>query len=503
VLEDDKHGVELFCMTATPFRGDYSRLFSPKQMDEFASYSLDFLDHFPTLGIEKVDIDIEEYADIDEVIRKVAHNIGEEIDNKHLVFVPPKGMKWRRNRNDVDRLFKAIYEVIMRKTGCDLETAKSQVLDLVTEHTQTANQKLLRQEPKSGDDHPSKFRVVVACMLCREGSDWCPASRIHNTSMEDSPSLNFQTNGRVFRYFPGKNHVKICYYLKRFKTILCGKREFVSDRVNYILHYMLMNDLFDPIMVNVPPFKPENKEERKRINKGRSTLEEIFGNRYQDMKLFLLTSMADIDFAENLIDQVISQTMEAYLPANRRFTKRQMTQIRMALKAFLLRARSSDLRARGVDVSYIREYGFDEVVEAHGISGNMFTSNLGIKELKKFREIEKKLYFTDSQKKKIGEGICSIVSEMMPDAVKYSQEYLQVLASSIREFEKIRKAYNKSFKTTDYSPEGVAKIVKEPPAHVKKMIRLYNRHCMPTGIKFDFKKDSKLATKIAPFGNVA
>jgi hypothetical protein len=361
----NNHGnAEVFAMTATPYRGDYSRIFSADQMEKFTCFSLDFLKYFPTLGIKQVDIEMEEYADIDDVVGRVARNIGEEINRRHLVFVPPTGRKWRRNKADVDRLFDAIHEVIMRKTGCNLETAKSMVLDLVTESTQAKHDALLRQEPKSGEKHPPKFMVVVACMKCREGSDWCPADRIHNTSMEDSPPLNFQTNGRIFRHFPGKTHVKIRYYVEKFKNISCGRREFVSDRVNYILHYMLMDDMLNPIMVNIPPFIPVKKRDRK-PNKGRSTLEQIFGHEYQNMKNFLLTGMADFEFTEAAVDHMISQTLERYLPKNRDFAKSEETQIRMALKAFLLRCRSGEMRTEGVDVSFIRKNGFIDDVTDH------------------------------------------------------------------------------------------------------------------------------------------
>jgi len=501
ILDSKGKGVELFAMTATPYRGDYSKLFSLNQMKKFASYSLDFLEYFPTLGIEQVDIKMEEYSNIDDVCRRVPRNIGMEVDKRHLVFVPPTGRKWRRKKEDVDRLFSAIHAEIMAKTGCDLETAKSEVLDLVTESAQNANQKLLRQEPKSGDEHPSRFRVVVACMLCREGSDWCPAERIHNTSMEDSAPLNFQTNGRLFRQYPGKKHVGIRYYVKKFRTILKGKREFISDRVNYILHYMLMDDLFSPIMVDAPPFDPVTKE-AKRTNKGRSTLEQVFGPQYQDMKRFLLESMADADFTEEAVDHAISQAMEKYLP-RKNLKKAHKTQIRMAMKAFLLRCRSNDLRSQRVDVSFIRENGFDSVVESNGIGGNMFTSNLSLKELKRFRETVKALTYTEEQTIRIAKGIESIVSKMMPDAVEYSQEHLRAIKAAIKEHGKSQEEYRKTSETKEYSPEGVAKIAKMPVAHVKKMIGLYNRFCMPKEIRFDFRKDSQLAKKIVSFGQVA
>ena len=495
ILVAQQDRVELFAMTATPYRGDYSRLFSAKQLDGFVTYSLDFLDHFPTLGIENVDMELEEYSDIDEVIGKVCKNIGEELDKKHFVFVPPTGRKWRKNKKDVDKLFNAIYKTIMEKTGCDLETAKSKVLDLVTENTQKFNDALLRQEPKGDDEHPSKFTVVVACMKCREGSDWCPGDRIHNTSMEDSPPLNFQTNGRLFRYFPGKKHVKIRYYMEKFKTILVGKREFVSDRVNYILHYMLMDDLLNPIMVDIPPFVPADKKEKNSggSRRGYSTLEEVFSHQYQAMKKHLLTGLAELEeFKEESVDHLISHVMQEHLPENRKFTKGETSKIRMALKAFLLRCRSSKLREAGVDVSFIRENGFDSVVEKSGISGNMFTSGLTFKELKKFRETVKKMHFTEEQRKRVVDGIRKIAIKKS-DPKKDLQQHLEVLYRTIKEFGHIHKAYRKCSKTKDFSPVAVARLVKKPVEHVKKMMALFDRFCMGKEIKFNFQKDSKLA----------
>ena len=498
VLDSKEEGVELFAMTATPYRGDYSSLFSTRQLDEFVNYSLDFLVHFPTLGIERVDMELEEYSDIDDVIKRVCLNIREELGNKHFVFVPPTGRKWRKNNDDVKKLFQAIYKTIMQKTGCDLEKAKSMVLDLVTKNTQSFNDKLLRQEPKGGEDHPSKFTVVVACMKCREGSDWCPSDRIHNTSMEDSPPFIFQTNGRLFRYFSGKKRVKIRYYREKFKINQgTDKREFVSDRVNSILHYMLMDDIMNPIMVNVPTFVSSKKGEREERDSKRkyATLEEIFSHQYQAMKRFLLTGMAEIEFNEKGVDQIISRTMQKYLPEKSKFTKSQVSKIRMALKVFLLRCRSGSLRTQGIDASFIRKNGFDSVVESNGISGNMYTSHLTFTELKKFRETAKKISLTEDQKRYVCEGIHKIVSENMPKKKRNDQAYLAHFDKTLREFVHFQKKYAGSFGTKHFSPEGLAKLVKKPLDHTKRMVGLFNRYCLEKDIRFDFSKDSKLAGK--------
>jgi hypothetical protein len=503
ILDDRRHGAELFVMTATPYRGDYSRLFSPDQMRDFTSFSLDFLEHFPTLGIEQVNIRLEEYKDIDDAVRRVAGNIAMELDKRHLVFVPPTSRKWRRNGADVDRLFDAVYKAIMEKTGCDLETAKSTVLDLVTPGTQAANMRLLKAEPKSGDERPSRFNVVVACMMCREGSDGCPADRIHNTSMEHSPPLNFQTNGRLFRSFPGKKEVLIRYYVQEFRAISAGKREFVSDRVNYILHYMLMDDMFNPIMVNIPPFRAKDAA-RGGTRRKQSTLEEIFHPNYQEMKDFLLTRMAEVDFTEAGVDQVISMTLEKYLPKDRGFKRKDKTQIRAALKAFLLRCRSSELRNQGdVDVSFIRKHGFDKVVEERGIGGNMYAANLKESDLRKFRETVDELVWTEEQKEKIKEGLRKIAAKRFGKRDDKDQGYLETLYAVAKDFESIQMAYKNASKTKDFTPAAVARMVNKPLDHVEKMMGFFDRFCLAEAMRFNFKKDSALARKVVPFGEAA
>jgi hypothetical protein len=494
-------GVELFVMTATPYRGDDSRLFSTKQLDDFVIYSLDFLEHFPTLGIEQVDVEMEEYLDARDVARKVARKVAGELDGHyHLVLVPSTGNKWRRNNKDVEILFDAIYEGIMSKTGCDLAAAKGMVCDLVTPATQRANQRLLRQEPKSGDKHPPRFKVVVACQLLKEGSDLCPVDRLHNTTMEKSPPVIYQTNGRLFRQFPGKRQVAIHYYVEKFKSVVAGKREFVSDWVNRVLYYMLMDDLVRPIMVKVPPFVPANKKERRR-NRSRSSLEQIFAHEYQDMKEFLLTSMAEVDFTEKAVDFVISHALERYLPKNRSFNKGEKTQIRMALKAFLLRCRSSKMRDEGVDVSFIRKNGFDSVVEQNKLDGNMFTSGLNPNELKRFRETVEKVTFTEEQKRAIVVGVGKMVDKRTPGAPRLGNEYLDAMSKALHEFDHIQRAYNQSSQTKEFTLESVAGIVKKPADHVRKMMELYNRF-LPKEINFDWKKEG-LAEKVVCFGEVA
>ena len=505
ILDNLDGGSEVFVMTATPYRGDYSKLFHSEQMNNFEIYNLDFLDHFPTLGIKDVNIEFEEYTKAEEVFEKVAKNIEKEIDNKHFVFVPPTGRKWRRNKDDVDKLFDAIYKSIMRAKKVDLNTAKGMVLDLVTEKTQNHNDKLLRQEPKSGQSHESKYAVVVCCMKCREGSDWCPADRLHNTSMETSPPLNFQTNGRLFRQFPGKDSVKITYYVEKFKTIAKSKREFISDRLNAMLMYMLMDDLLNPILVDIPTFIPTAKKKGGLVRKKRTTLEDIFSANYQDAKQHLLKSMEDVmEFHENKIEVAINKTISKYLSNKESYTKKQITEIKFALKTFLLRTRSCDLRKKGIDISFVRKNGFDKIVEKHNLHGNLYAANLDQKDLKKYRETIKELQWDAEQAAQIANGIKTLTEKlsgisidsknMKGEWILKSREQADIIQKIRTELQSFHQQYKVLDKAKKLSLKELSKSLRMSEDYVQKRINEFNKF-MPKGYEF-FKQNSRLSNKI-------
>jgi biotin operon repressor len=500
VLDNLDTGVELFAMTATPFRGDYSNLFSAEQMNKFALYNLDFLDHFPTLGIKDVQVEFEEYADQEELFEKVSENIAEELDRRHFVFVPSTGRKWRKDKRDVQKLFDAIYDVIMRERKVDLATAKSLVLDLVTESTQSRNEKLLRQEPKNGQSKESKYIAVVCCMKCRVGSDWCPADRLHNTSMEDSPPLNFQTNGRLFRAYAKKEIVKIRYYVGKFKSVLKSRREFISDRVNAMLHYMLVDDLLSPILVDIPifiPSAPKSKSDKVELKRKYTTLEDIFGATYQKAKKDLLERMGNLEFDENHVNKAVIETINKYLVNKSFYNKKQLTEVKLALKTFLLRARSSKLRKKGIDISFVRENGFDVVVEKEGLHGNMFASNLNEKEFKRFRETIKELEYTEEDKVAIAKGFGVLAAKDLGISVKSLNPRLKDHEEAIKkistELTRIHSKYKEVAKIKGFSANDLAKALGKSEAFVQKRIKEFNKLVMPDGYKFDFASNSKLA----------
>jgi len=436
---------------------------------------------------------LEEYKNLKNMLDKLENNLRKEIKtNRHLVIVPPTKAKWRIKDEYVNKVFDVIYKVIMEEYLVTLDVAKTMVNDLVTKRTQQKNDKLLRQEPKNGQSHASKYVVVVACMKCREGSDWCPADRLHNTSMERSPPLNFQTNGRLFREFLGKDNVKIYYYVKEFVIKNKTKREFVSDAVNSMIHYMLMDDLFNPIMVDIPHFIPKNKNEKPSSKRTKTTLADHFGLNYFDAKKVLLKSFEDSSLNDQNANRIITNVISRYLPNKDRYDKKQITEIKNAWKVFLIRVASSEMRNKGVDISYVRKNGFDIIVEREGISGNIFTSHLTVEEMKRFRQVcrlkswdvetleKKNDYLIKFAENKLGRKV--LKSRVVTSAIDIDKEALSIIRTEHNRFIKFNdKMIDFAKQRNNFSVKEIAGCLKLSEVELRKRIIVWRSEFLPSG----------------------
>lgn len=500
ILKNMDTGVEIFAMTATPFRADNFNLFPQDHMHDFEFYCLDFIEHFKTLGIKNVNFDYEIYKDKKDMFKKVAQNIVKDILHKHFVFVPISGRKWRKNKEDVYELLDEIYKALMKALKISLETAKGMVLDLVTESTQEINDAKLKKEPKDGQTHKSQYTVVVACMKCREGSDWCPGDRIHNTAVEDSPTLTFQTNGRIFRKFAGKDTVKVTFYVKPFSPLGKSKREFIADRVNYMLHYMLMDDLFNPILLDVPVFIHSKDKSIKTTGRKKNKLSDVFGLNYQKAKRELLESFQDHNLNDENTNKLIMKVVNKHIPGVKRYNKKQIFCIKLALKAFLLRTVSKKMRSKGVDISYVRKNGFDIILEKEKISGNIYTSDLNAEEMKRFREVcrlkswdedtnsKKNDYLKNFAEKALGRKIQK--SRIMPGAKSPDFEAIQVIIGEHNKFKSFNDKVNiAAKKNNSFSVKEIASSLKISEGELKNRISRWKKF-LPSNWKDDLAHNS-------------
>jgi hypothetical protein len=346
--------------TATPYRGDGKSILSKSVLDKFTVYYLDWVDHFKTLGIKDFTLEYEEYDE--NPIALVLDHVRAEPHEKHLIVIPPMNQKWRTETS--------LQELIK---GLNLIVPSERILDLVTQGAiQDARKTLLLKEPKTPGDGVESFDVVITCMLGREGTDWCPCSRLHNTACENSITLAVQTGGRVFRRYVlednglivgGKTKVKLVYYVPRFVAPKLGmtKRELLSDRSNALLFCMQISEMCHPILIPITNQSTDSKFGHK-SSPSHVSLAKVFGDHYQSMKRMLFQS-ADV-LTGGGIEDAIDNVIDVY------GVTENITDIKDGLRCLVLRSVSSTLRDLGIDIQFIRELGgFDRIIEDYDLKG--------------------------------------------------------------------------------------------------------------------------------------
>lgn len=328
--------------TATDFRGDGAYILTKEARKKFVEYKLDWIEHFNSLGIEKFDLSYEEYDK--NPISTIINNIKKEPNEKHLIVIPSTTHKWRLDRkSELQELVKELVKIY----------PKERILDLVSLSTQFKNKRLLLSEPKTSDKK-SKFDVVIMCMLGREGTDWCPCSRLHNAACESSITLAIQTMGRLFRKFEGKTNIKIRHYVRRFVKISnnVNKLELLTDRTNAILVCMQLDDMSSPILIPSLP-NQDNKKYKHQQKQIYISLPNTFGEQWINAQINLYNKyeMMENRSAEN-IKKLINEILDDYgIVENKE-------NVIDGLAVKLLRASRPEFRMKGIDVSFLRKNGY-------------------------------------------------------------------------------------------------------------------------------------------------
>ena len=331
--------------TATFFRGDKQAILSKHFRESFGHFTLTWEEHFQTLGIEHLGLDYHLYKK--DPIKCVLELVATEPDESHLIIIPALTHKWR-SRSSLRKLLIGLSKFLPR----------NQILDLVTKSSQETNKRLLQENPNA-------FRVVVACRLFDEGTDWVPCTRMHNTdACEQSLTLAVQRFFRPLRKHPEKKIVQIYSYVPNFdhKCSIEQKRQHISDRVNAVLACVVTQGEIAPIMVNVNA-GPTNRKKRKR-----STLREVLGHEYESVISETLRRYENIEDKSNAaeVEKVVGKVVDKIeLP-----DEVNKEEIRTALLEQVCRLSlpkpefdPKKLRSHGIDAETIRKKGFDKVWE--------------------------------------------------------------------------------------------------------------------------------------------
>lgn len=496
--------------TATFFRGDQGIIVSSEYLKEFDRYELDFLSHFATLGIDKVFINFEEYED--HPICQIVENIRKEIHTeRHLVVVPTIVGKWRKFEDpNLEMLLFKLREMLIEE-GLNPDEA---MLDLVPEGTQEKRKSILLKEPKEryDEENNSKIRIVITCMLGREGTDWCPCSRLHNASIElGSPTLAVQTLGRLFRKFEGKDTVGITYYIRKFKDLKNSesKREFLMDRINAMLALMIIDDLLSPITLPEIPtsvVKGYKSKSKKKTAANVIKLSDVFGDDFENIKKKILDSISvQSNFDEKTVNRIINSIIAGYkfedvvkVQTGDGIKSTDRDSVVAGLKLFLLRARSEVLRSKSIDIGVIRECGFDKLVEDVNANGNFWCGVFSNKTFIEFKELIGNIFWNLDERKQIASNIIRVLSKTLGKFDEKNKDHEIEFRKKIRDIENFHKAYNEVSKFTRMpvpNKKDVAKKLGVSMQELNEMIDQFNE-IVPKGFGF-FEKGSKLSEKNA------
>jgi superfamily II DNA or RNA helicase len=380
IMKSSDETAHLGLTTATPFRGDHDDILTKAAKAKFKVYHLPFFDHWKSLGIKNFNLEFLLYKN--NPIKMCIDRILAEPNEYHMVIVPSTTRKWREGGHE----HKELLTKLERKFP-------GQVLDLVTKSTQAANKKILIAEPRRPSDGEPKIRVVVTCMVGREGTDWVPCSRLHNLSVESTITLAVQTLGRPFRRRKGKTGV-ICYnYVEEFVTPkeVGSVKDVLSNRTNALLTCMMFDEGFHPILL---PVLPGDKRKRK-DNTFKSFLDEI-GIDYEELKDRLIEfdtdpdNPVDVRTAES-VRAAIEDIMDEFGVEVEDSHSFYSGSVRMLAGLWKIGHQKTiaDMKAKGIDVSFLLEQGYDKLVEYMNPTDRsiMFTGKFAERDLLELRDM--------------------------------------------------------------------------------------------------------------------
>lgn len=384
ILKSADETAHLSLTTATPFRGDQDDILKKSARGKFKTYHLPFFDHWRSLGIKSFNLEYLLYKK--DPVQMCYDRIVAEPNERHMVVVPMSGHKWREKKGTSQKSLNRLLRILNK-------AFPGQVLDLVTEETQKENISKLRDEPRQPGEKESKIHVVVTCMLGREGTDWCPCSRLHNLSCEASITLAVQTLGRPFRRFaPIKQGVRCFNYVAEFEPVdeNSSVKEILSHRTNALLTCMIFDEGFHPILLPKVPGQSGRKGETLQAAVERrgvdyhefkaALIEELEGS--EDYNLERRTSGSVLESIENVLDDFgIKQDRE-----------------RIAQGANLVYARgwlsthkrqATEMQANGIDVRFLLACGYDKLVETISPVDRsiVFTGEFAERDLRELRKV--------------------------------------------------------------------------------------------------------------------
>lgn len=368
------HDGLLHLMTATFFRSNHQAIVHPDYLDSFDVFRVPFLEHWKVLNLRELHQNYACYKSEKGLMTQVLKSINQEPNEPALIIVPADGTGIFKKTNKSEWTQKLVSKLENIYDDND-------VLDLISSERQGQDKKRLMSENQN-------FKVVVTCMIGREGSDWPPCSRIHNLSFDRSTLPAIQKLGRALREHQDKQDVRMINYIEHFDDwddYPEKIRQKLSDRFNAVVVSSMLDDMFYPILMPTLPQSDDHQPIR------RITLEDLYGTKRNDVieeMMRMVLAIPKTARTTEAIDEVIEDIIESFQDDVLEFVDYEILKDR--LRKELLRRQNptnSELRFDSMIIDFVREQGWDKVVRKHIATQSPFVGRANtndLKELQKF-----------------------------------------------------------------------------------------------------------------------
>lgn len=346
-------------VSATHFRGDKFPIFLEKASSSFTAFVRPWADHWGWLELEAFNYDCVGYSE-SEIIRTLVDLILSEPEERHIVCVPADTHRFRKNNPGWVQEFLS-----------ELGRSGVRALDLVTIAGREARKRQLFDDNKAYKRGKcTEFDVVVACNMMREGTDWVPATRIHDLAPSSSQLRTTQTIGRLMRKGPTKRDVSYRAYFRNLNKNADKEevREHVADRANVALATMVMADSFFTYSPGLDSARGGSAQESIHTKMAR-----VFGDDSERMIERLTAALQANTENGNITDRTINLALSVLGCENLADPYEAMKALKsMALKLRRF-AESAEISPRlelvgtGLDPSSLRGAGFDYTVHRPGL----------------------------------------------------------------------------------------------------------------------------------------
>ena len=382
LIDSTEPTLRIRMMTGTLYRGDKLDIIPQSKMKDFFICHYPWNIHYRTLGIRRFYYKniLYKKSPIDDIMVFLKRNK----DHYNLILLPSTGNKFRDEKTLSE--FMTHIESIFKK---------SEILDLVTPNTQEIN-KIKLVESK-------KIRIVIACQLFNEGTDWPPCDRIYNTDPSCSWTREHQRLGRPLRSFKGKNSIWIINYIPEIEE---GNEEekirhILSDRFNALLAKMQITTLHHNFMVPALPIAKIVSIG----NKGTIDLSLRLGTEFEAELISRYDKLGLKEKSPQLLEALRQELLEKYYPEVDDVVSKANLSLWIKWKmvgllgVHLSHMKHTILMKKATDITFLRENGFDKIVKETGFFGSVI---MGTKEPLTPKDMD---IVAEEINKKFGQGL--------------------------------------------------------------------------------------------------